>query len=266
MSAPDRRGLLQRDHESLSIRRQCQLLSVARSSVYRPPRPANDNDLELMRRIDQLFTAWPFLGSRRMTAMLNGEGCRINRKRVQRLMRKMGVAALGPKPRTTKPAPGHKIFPYLLRHMVIDRPNQVWAADITYVPIGQGFLYLVAIIDWASRAVLAWRLSNTMDTSFCVSALEEALARFGRPEIFNTDQGSQFRVPARGQRNRLPAALRNRQSAVQSGAGRRSSLWCGRIRKCASLHMRAPPQSRIGHVPTYNRKWTTRAGHVILWE
>ena len=192
MSAPDRRGLLQRDYESLSIRRQCQLLSVARSSVYRPPRPANDNDLELMRRIDQLFTAWPFLGSRRMTAMLNGEGCRINRKRVQRLMRKMGIAALGPKPRTTKPAPGHKIFPYLLRHMVIDRPNQVWAADITYVPIGQGFLYLVAIIDWASRAVLAWRLSNTMDTSFCVSALEEALARFGRPEIFNTDQGSQF--------------------------------------------------------------------------
>jgi putative transposase len=192
MSAPDRRGLLQRDHEGLSIRRQCQLLGVARSSVYRPPRPANDNDLELMRRIDQLFTAWPFLGSRRMTAMLNGEGCRINRKRVQRLMRKMGIAALGPKPRTTKPAPGHKIFPYLLRHMVIDRPNQVWAADITYVPIGQGFLYLVAIIDWASRAVLAWRLSNTMDTSFCVSALEEALARFGRPEIFNTDQGSQF--------------------------------------------------------------------------
>jgi putative transposase len=192
MSAPDRRGLLQRDHESLSIRRQCQLLSVARSSVYRPPRPANDNDIELMRRIDQLFTAWPFLGSRRMTAILNGEGCRINRKRVQRLMRKMGIAALGPKPRTTKPAPGHKIFPYLLRHMVIDRPNQVWAADITYVPIGQGFLYLVAIIDWASRAVLAWRLSNTMDTSFCVSALEEAFARFGRPEIFNTDQGSQF--------------------------------------------------------------------------
>ena len=155
MSAPDRRGLLQRDHAGLSIRRQCQLLSVARSSVYRPPRPANDNDLELMRRIDQLFTAWPFLGSRRMMAILNGEGCRINRKRVQRLTRKMGIAALGPKPRTTKPAPGHKIFPYLLRHMVIDRPNQVWAADITYVPIGQGFLYLVAIIDWASRAVLA---------------------------------------------------------------------------------------------------------------
>lgn len=131
-------------------------------------------------------------GSRRMTAMLNGEGCRINRKRVQRLKRKMGIAALGPKPRTTKPASGHKIFSYLLRHMMIDRANQVWATDITYVPIGQGFLYLVAIIDWASRAVVAWRWSNTMDTSFCVSALEEALARFGGPEIFNTDQSSQF--------------------------------------------------------------------------
>jgi len=198
MSAPDRRALLDRDHGKLSIRRQCTLLSVARSGVYRPPRPADDEDLSLMRRIDELFTAWPFLGSRRMTVMLRAEGRglgldpRINRKRVQRLMRRMGIAALGPKPRTTKPAPRHKIFPYLLRDMAIERPNQVWAADITYVPIGRGFLYLVAVIDWASRAVLAWRLSNTMDVSFCVSALEEALARFGKPEIFNTDQGSQF--------------------------------------------------------------------------
>jgi putative transposase len=127
-----------------------------------------------------------------MAAMLRAEGRRINRKRVPRLMRQMGIAALGPKPRTTKPAPGHKVFAYLLRGMAIDRPNQVWAADITYVPIGRGFLYLVAIMDWASRAVLAWRLSNSMDESFCVSALEEALARCGRPDIFNTDQGSQF--------------------------------------------------------------------------
>ena len=124
--------------------------------------------------------------------MLRSQGLSINRKRVQRLMRKMGIAALGPKPRTTKPAPGHKIFPYLLRQKTIDRANQVWAADITYLPIGRGFLYLVAIIDWASRAVLSWRLSNTMDVGFCVSALEEALARYGKPEIFNTDQGSQF--------------------------------------------------------------------------
>jgi putative transposase len=192
MSTPDRRALLDRDHGRLSTRRQCGLLGLARSGVYRMGRPANDDDLALMRRLDELFTAWPFLGSRRMAAMLRAEGHGLNRKRVQRLMRRMGIAALGPKPRTTKPAPGHRIFPYLLRNMTIERPNQVWAADITYIPIGRGFLYLVAIMDWASRAVLAWRLSNTMDVSFCVSALEEALARFGRPEIFNTDQGSQF--------------------------------------------------------------------------
>jgi putative transposase len=192
MSAPDRRAKLDRDHLVLSVRRQCAMLGIARSGVYRLPRPANDDDLALMRRIDELFTRWPFLGSRRMTAMLRAEGEAINRKRVQRLMRRMGIAALGPKPRTTKPAPGHTIFPYLLRDMTIEQPNQVWAADITYLPVGHGFLYLVAVMDWSSRAVLAWRLSNTMDVSFCVSALEEALTRFGAPEIFNTDQGRQF--------------------------------------------------------------------------
>jgi putative transposase len=147
MSAPDRRALVDRGTGRPSVRRQCVLLGVARSGVYRPLRPANDNDLLLMRRLDELFTAWPFLGSRRMTELLRADGHRINRKRVQRLMRKMGIAALGPKPRTTKPAPGHKIFPYLLRNLTIDRPNQVWAADITYLPIGRGFLYLVAVID-----------------------------------------------------------------------------------------------------------------------
>jgi putative transposase len=188
------------DHGGLSIRRQCRLLGLARSGVYRQRRAANDNDLGLMRRIDELFTLFPFLGSRRLALMLGeqgpalsaAEGLPINRKRMQRLMRQMGIAALGPKPRTTKPALGHKVFPYLLRGLVIDRSNQVWASDITYLPIGRGFLYLVAIMDWSSRAVLAWRLSNTMDSSFCVEALEEALARFGVPEIFNTDQGSQF--------------------------------------------------------------------------
>jgi putative transposase len=192
MSAPDRRARLDRDHDVLSIRRQCALLGVARSGVYRTSAPANDEDLVLMRRLDELFTTWPFLGSRRIRTMLRAQGHCVNRKRVQRLMREMGIAALGPKPRTTKPAPGHKVYPYLLRDLVIERPNHVWAADITYVPIGRGFLYLVAIIDWASRAVLSWRLSNTMDVRFCVSALEAALARFGKPEIFNTDQGSQF--------------------------------------------------------------------------
>ena len=192
MSAPDRREMLDRAAKTLSIRRQCALLGVACSGVYRARKPANDNDLGLMRRIDELFTAWPFLGSRRITQMLKAEGEKINRKRVQRLMRKMGIAALGPKPNTTRSAPGHKIFPYLLRNLKIERPKHVWAADITYLPIGRGFLYLVAIIDWASRAVLAWRISNTMDTSFCLAALEDALARHGTPEIFNTDQGSQF--------------------------------------------------------------------------
>ncbi len=192
MSTPDRREMLDRSDETLSIRRQCTLVGVARSGFYRPDKAANDNDLALMRRVDKFFTAWPFLGSRRITAMLRVEGEKINRKRVQRLMRQMGIAALGPKPNTTKPAPGHKIYPYLLRNLKIERPNHVWAADITYVPIGRGFLYLVAVIDWASRAVLAWRISNTIDTSFCLAALDDALARFGRPEIFNTDQGSQF--------------------------------------------------------------------------
>jgi putative transposase len=192
MSTPDRRALVDRQDAGLSIRRQCRLLGVARSGVYRLAAAANDNDLAVMRRLDELFTAWPFLGSRRLAQMLREEGFAINRKRVQRLMRKMGIAALGPKPRTSGPEPGHKIHPYLLRSLTIDRPNQVWAADITYIPIGRGNLYLVAIMDWASRAVLAFRLSNTMDVSFCVSALEEAIARFGKPDIFNTDQGSQF--------------------------------------------------------------------------
>ncbi|MGH7077360.1 MAG: IS3 family transposase, partial [Acetobacteraceae bacterium] len=155
MSAPDRRALLDRDNPKLSVRRQCVLLGLARSGVYRAPSPADEDDLALMRRLDELFTAWPFLGSRRLVQMLRAEGIAANRKRVQRLMRRMGIAALGPRTRTTKPEPGHKVFPYFLRGAVIDRPNQVWAADITYIPIGRGFLYLVAIIDWASRAVLA---------------------------------------------------------------------------------------------------------------
>jgi putative transposase len=184
--------MLDRADRTLSIRRQCALVGVARSSFYRPRPPANDNDTEQKRLIDELFMAQPFFGSRRMTAMLRARGMQINRKRVQRLMRQMGIAALGPKPNTSKPAPGHKIYPYLLRGMTIDRPNQVWAADITYLPIGRGFLYLVAVIDWASRAILASRLSNTLDASFCVAALGDALAKYGKPEIFNTDQGSQF--------------------------------------------------------------------------
>jgi putative transposase len=192
MSAPDRRAMVERPGQDLSVRRQCTLLNLARSGVYRPERLIGAGDLALMRRIDELHLELPFYGSRRMMFELNKEGRGVNRKRVQRLMRVMGIEALVPRPGTSKAAPGHKIYPYLLRGLTITRPNHVWTADITYIPMARGNLYLVAIMDWASRAVLAWRLSNTMDTSFCLAALDEALARYGKPAIFNTDQGAQF--------------------------------------------------------------------------
>jgi putative transposase len=192
MSAPERRALVERPAEDLSVRRQCELLNVARSGVYRPKAAPSAEELALMRRIDELHLELPFYGSRRMTFELNREGRGVNRKRVRRLMRMMGIEALVPRPGTSQAAPGHKIYPYLLRGLAITEPNHVWASDITYVPMANGFLYLVAIIDWTSRAVLSWRLSNTLDTRFCVDALEEALARHGKPRIFNTDQGAQF--------------------------------------------------------------------------
>jgi putative transposase len=192
MSATDRRAMVERPAKDLSVRRQCTLLNLARSGIYRPNPVTGADDLALMRRIDELHLELPFYGSRRMMFELNKEGRRVNRKRVQRLMRVMGIEALVPRPGTSKAAFGHQIYPYLLRGLAMTEPNHVWAADITYVPMARGFLYLVAIIDWASRAVLAWRLSNTMDTSFCLAALDEALVRYGRPKIFNTDQGAQF--------------------------------------------------------------------------
>ena len=196
MSAPNRRAMVERPGNDLSVRRQCVLLSLTRSGVYRSKPVAGADDLAVMRRIDQLHLELPFYGSRRMTFELNKEGRGVNRKRVRRLMRVMGIEALVPRPGTSKAAPGHKIYPYLLRGLKIVEPNHVWAADVTYIPMACGFLYLVAIIDWASRAVLAWRLSNTNDASFCAAALEEALLRFGKPRIFNTDQGSTFTAEA----------------------------------------------------------------------
>jgi putative transposase len=184
--------MVERPGKDLSVRRQCALLNLARSGVYRSKPAAAASDLAVMRRIDELHLELPFYGSRRMTFELNKEGRGVNRKRVQRLMRLMGIEALVPRPGTSKAAPGNKIYPYLLRGLAIVEPNRVWSADITYVPMAHGFLYLVAIIDWASRAVLAWRVSNTMDTSFCLAALDEALALYGKPKIFNTDQGAQF--------------------------------------------------------------------------
>jgi putative transposase len=174
------------------MRRQCELLGVSRSSLYYEPVEPDAEELALMRRLDQLHLQRPAFGSRMLTRTLKQEGEEINRKRVQRLMRVMGLESVAPKPNTSKPAPEHPVFPYLLRKLTVCRVNQVWAADITYIPMARGFAYLVAVIDWHSRRVLAWRLSNTLETSFCVEALREALACFGQPEIFNTDQGAQF--------------------------------------------------------------------------
>jgi len=176
----------------LSMRRQCELLGVNRSSLYYDPVEIAAEELALMRRMDELHLKHPFFGSRMMAQTLKQKGLEINRKHVQRLMRVMSLESAAPKPNTSKPAPEHAVYPYLLRNLTVSRINQVWAADVTYIPMAHGFLYLVAVIDWYSRRVLAWRLSNTMETTFCVEALHEALARYGKPGIFNTDQGSQF--------------------------------------------------------------------------
>ena len=191
MSRERRREMADRQHPALSTVRQCALLGISRSSVYYRPRATSLEDLAVMKLIDQQYLATPFYGSRRMTVWLQRQGRPVSRKRVQRLMRTMGLQPIYRRPRTSLRAAGHKVYPYLLGGMEITKPNQVWAADITYIPMARGFLYLVAIIDWYSRYVLAWRLSNTLDADFCVDALEEALSK-GKPEIFNTDQGSQF--------------------------------------------------------------------------
>jgi len=179
-------------HSQLSIRRQCEILRISRSSYYYESKGESELHLKLMRLIDEQFLETPYYGSRQMARHLRRQGYNIGRKRVQRLMRKMGISAIYQAPKTSKPHPEHKIYPYLLRDVTVTRPNHVWCADITYIPMRRGFLYLVAIMDWATRSVLSWRLSNSMDSAFCVEALEEALARYGEPKIFNTDQGSQF--------------------------------------------------------------------------
>ena len=199
---------------TLSTRRQCELLAVPRSSVYYEPVAPDAEELALMRRIDELHLQHPFFGSRMITQTLKAASTVINRKRVQRLMRVMGLESTAPKPQTSTPAPDHPVYPYLLRGLAIARPNQVWATDITYIPMARGFAYLVAIIDWYSRRVLAWRLSNTLDTGFCLEALRDALTRFGRPTIFNTDQGSQFTAG-------FTRALRDREIKISmDGKGR----------------------------------------------
>ncbi len=191
MSRSRRMAMVDRGHPRLSVVKQCRLLKLSRSAVYYRPKPTGSADLELMAGMDRQYLKTPYYGSRRMTAWLRTQGHRVNRKRVQRLMRAMGLEAIYRKPNTSKPAPGHRTYPYLLKGVTVDRVNQVWAADITYLPMSRGFLYLVAIMDWHSRYVLSWRLSNTLGADFCIDALKEALGK-GQPEVFNTDQGSQF--------------------------------------------------------------------------
>lgn len=184
--------MIEKGENKPSLSRQCQLLKISRSSAYYKPRPLNPEDLELMRLIDEQYLKTPTWGSRSMRTWLRRLGYKINRKRVQRLMRLMGLEAIYPKPKTSRPHPEHKVYPYLLKGMTIDQPNQVWAADITYIPMSRGFMYLVAVMDWHSRKVLSWRISNSLDTDFCMEALSEALIRYGPPQVFNTDQGAQF--------------------------------------------------------------------------
>ncbi len=180
-----------REHD-LPITKQAKALRISRGSVYSLPRPVSATDLEIMRRLDRLHLEFPFAGSRMLRGLLSAEGCKTGRRHVKTLMKRMGIEALYRRPRTTKPEPGHKIYPYLLRGLEIFRPNQVWAMDITYIPMARGFVYLAVVLDWFSRRVLSWRVSITMEAAFCVETLEDALARHGNPDIFNTDQGSQF--------------------------------------------------------------------------
>src|SRR5271157_5605992 len=192
MTPAARLSLVDRADGELSLVVQCRMLKVARSTLYWRPAAASEDDLRLMRLIDEQYLTAPFYGSRRMVAVLRRDGWTVNRKRVRRLMRLMGIEAIYQKPNTSQPHPEHKVYPYLLRGLAIERPNQVWCADITYIPLAKGFVYLVAVMDWFSRRVLAWRVSIGMETGFCVEALQEAIDRYGAPKIFNTDQGVQF--------------------------------------------------------------------------
>jgi putative transposase len=191
-SAEAKRGLIDPSHAGLSVARQCELLGLARSSWYYQPRPVSAENLSMLRLLDEQYTRCPFYGVRRMTAWLRTQGHWVNPKRVARLMRELGITAIYPGPRLSVPGEGHEIYPYLLRDVVVDRRDQVWSTDITYIRLAQGFVYLVAVLDWFSRYVLAWELSVTMDVGFCIDALERALQRGARPEIFNSDQGAQF--------------------------------------------------------------------------
>lgn len=210
----------------LTVSRQAMVLGISRGSVYYKPRPVSDADLKLMHRIDKLHMEFPFAGSRMLQGLLVQEGFKVGRLHVATLMKRMGIEALYRRPNTSKPAPGHKIYPYLLRKLPITRPNQVWAMDITYIPMARGFIYLAAVLDWFTRRVLAWRVSITLEADFCIEAVEEALARHGTPEIFNTDRAASSPRPS-SSRCWPPARSRSAWTARAPGATMSSSSACG---------------------------------------
>ncbi len=256
--------MIQGAHE-LTKTRRCELLGLARSTAYYRAESVSESDLQLMRLIDEIHLEYPFYGSRRIRDELDTRGHRVNRKRVQRLMREMGIRALYPRPRTSIAQKGHKVYAYLLRDMTVDRANQVWASDICYIPMAKGFMYLVAIMDWQTRKVLSWRISNTMDSDFCVEALEEALSRYGAPEIFNTDQGAQFTADA------FTRVLKDHHVAISmDGKGRWidnvfvERLW--RSVKYEDIYLRAyetPAALRAG-LEKYFRFYNSRRRHSAL--
>jgi len=232
----ERRALVERGHADLSVRRQCELLGVNRAGLYYQPVGESEENLLLLRLLDEQYTRTPFYGSRKMTAWLRTQGHEVNRKRISRLMQVMGVEAVYPKPKLSQPGEGHKIYPYLLRGVTVERVNQVWSTDITYIRMARGFLYLVAVMDWHSRYVLSWSLSLTMEVEFCLEALKRALRR-GRPEIFNSDQGSQFTS------EKFTGELAQRQIAISmDGRGRCMDnifierLW--RTLKCEEVYLK----------------------------
>jgi putative transposase len=217
--------MIDRGHE-LAVGRQAELLQLSRSSLYYKAREVSPTILALMRQIDELHLNYPFAGSRMLRDLLRADGIMIGRELVTRLMRRMGIEAIYRRPNTSKPAAGHKIYPYLLRKLVIDRPNQVWATDITYIPMARGFVYLTAVIDWFSRRVLAWRLSITMEADFCIEAVEEALAKNGKPDIFNSDQGSQPEFKSSSQQSCAPLVGARQTPRRVSSNPASCAAWC----------------------------------------
>jgi len=265
MSVERRREMVEQNHPGLSVKRQCELVSISRSAFYYEPTGESPFDLALMREIDEVFMDCPFYGTRQMTRHLRRQGHPVGRKRVARLMALMGLEPIYQKPKTSIPNPQHEVYKYLLKGLEITRPNHVWCTDITYIAMPKGFLYLVAIMDWATRKVLAWRLSNTMEVDFCIEALEEALARFGSPEIFNTDQGSQFTSP------RFTAVLKDAGVKISmDGRGRWMDnvfierLWRSLKYECVYIHAFETGSALRNGLAAWISFYNTRRPHSVF--